>query len=161
MAILYLYILTAVSYLVLKEKAWKMALLVSFVWLFYGFLIFAEILQQGKAAIMLSVFPHACIEFMAIFYWIKILKNACFTLLGIKLETYDFKDYLHSKGNLKKILEYAKNDFLAIFSTILNFSRNFWRKETKKKFLLILILILFAALLETYLAPILAGFGDW
>ena len=122
-----------------------------------GILILMVACQQNQKLAIMSITPHAYIEITAIFYWINTLRKTCLKHSKIKLETYNFKEYLNSVKNHKNILKLIKHDLSAFLKTTNASVKSLWNEQTKKKLLITVSLFIFSAFIETYITPTLIG----
>jgi len=100
------------------------------------------------------ILPHGWLEFAAIAYWTNSLRKATQNNdLFEPINTPSLKDYLRALVKPRKFITLAKTDIQILFKTT-KLSFKTLSKNLKKAYLKMLLLIVIAALIETYITPI-------
>lgn len=141
-----------VAFPVLHKKAWLLSVAVATVWIMIGINIITT-LNITLTTSIAAVLPHGWLEFTAIAYWINALRKTTQSHnLPKPINIPTFKDYLKALTKPKRLNTLVKTDLQVTFRTT-KLSFKTLCKHLKKKFVITLILIAAAALIETYLTP--------
>lgn len=149
-----LLMLTVIAYPVLRKKTWLLPFAVASVWLGVCGLFFLVFQQRyGLELASASMLPHAWLEFSAVFLWVARLRKACTLCQPIKWSAPDGKTWLQS---LKKP-EFFVSLLVADVRNTWKMTRSSFKclatRQLWREFAVVLVLIFFAAVLETYLTP--------
>ena len=148
----YLLFTVAVAYPILHEKTWLIPAAVATVWTMISINIITTLSISATTAIA-AVLPHGWLEFTAIIYWTSAMRKATKNNnLPKPIGTPTFKDYFKALTKPKRFITLAKTDMQVSFkATKLAFKT--LCKSLKKAYIITLILIAVAALIETYITP--------
>jgi len=148
----YLLFTVAVAYPIFQEKTWLIPVAVATVWTMISVNLIITLNISTITAIA-AVLPHGWLEFTAIAYWTNAIRKAIKSKNLPKLQSLPtFKDYLSALTKPKQFTTLAKTDLQVSFKTT-KLSFKSLCKRLKKAYIITLILIATAALIETYITP--------
>ena len=148
----YLLLAVAIAYPVFHKKSWLIPAAVTTVWIMISINIITTLNIPTTTAIA-TVLPHGWLEFTAIAYWTNAIRKATQNNNPPKtIDTPTFRDYLKVLMNPKQFVALAKTDLQVSFKTT-KLSFKTLCENLKKAYIITLILIATAALIETYITP--------
>ena len=153
-SITYLLFASAIAYHALYEKTWVIPAGVTIIWIALSVSVIATLKIPTMTA-MGAVLPHGWLEFAAIAYWTKSIRKATKNSELPKLvDAPTFRDYVKVLKNPKDFTILAKTDV----KTSLGATKASLRvlcKRLKKAYITTFVLIASAALIETYVTPLI------
>lgn len=148
----YLLVAVALAYPVLHNKVWVLPAGVAVMWFILSVLIVASLNFSAVTAVA-AVLPHGWLEFFAIAYWtVSIRKAVRSGNLPKPVETPTFRDYAGAITKPGRFIAIAKTDLHMSFKSF-KLSFKILSRSLKRNYLVTLILIAAAALLETFITP--------
>jgi len=149
----YLLFAVAIAYPAFHEKTWLIPAAITAVWVMISISIIVT-LDTSVTTVIALILPHGWLEFAAIAYWTNSLRKATQNNdLFEPINTPSLKDYLRALVKPRKFITLAKTDIQILFKTT-KLSFKTLSKNLKKAYLKMLLLIVIAALIETYITPI-------
>jgi len=148
----YLLLAVAVAYPAFHKKSWLIPVAVTTVWMTINVNIIS-ILNIPATISIVTIFPHGWLEFTAIVYWTNAICKATQNNNPPKtIGTPTFRDYLKVLTKPKQFVILVKTDVHFSFKTT-KLSFKTLCRNLKKTYIITLILIATAALIETYITP--------
>lgn len=152
LSLTYLLLTVSIAYAILDKKSWLIPAIVATVWTMISINLIITLNIPINTAIA-AILPHGLIEFTAIAYWTNAIRKAT---QGINLpkpaNAPTFKDYFKAFKSPRKFATLVKTDIGVSFKTT-KLSFLTLCKSLKKAYLVTLVLIAAAALIETYITP--------
>jgi hypothetical protein len=154
LSLTYLLLMAAVAYPALRQRTWLLLIAIAMVWTAISVSAIATLNIPATVAVT-AVLPHGWLEFAAIAYWTNAIRKATKTVDMPSLDAPPtLREYLAALANPRKLAVLAKTDAETSFRSV-KLSLRTLCKSLKKPYLVTVFLIAAAALLETYLTPIL------
>ncbi|MFP3985741.1 MAG: hypothetical protein ACLFU9_07255 [Candidatus Bathyarchaeia archaeon] len=148
----YLLFTVAVAYPVFHRKTWLVPAAVAAVWVMISLNVITALNISVSVAVA-AVLPHGWLEFAAVAYWTNaIRKTAQNSELLSPTGAPAFKDYFRALTKPKKFVALAKIDVQASLA-VTKLSLKTFCRNLKRAYLLTLVLIVVAALIETFVTP--------
>lgn len=148
----YLLFTVAVAYPILQRKTWLIPAAITTVWIMISINVITTLNIPITTAIA-TILPHGWLEFAAIAYWTNAIRKATqYNNLPKPINIPTLKDYLKALTKPKRFITLTKTDMQVSFKlTKLSFKT--LCKQLKNAYIITLILIAAAALIETYVTP--------
>jgi hypothetical protein len=154
LSLTYLLFIAAVAYPAFHQKAWLMPAAVTVVWTLISISVITTLHIPTTAAVA-AVLPHGWLEFAAIGYWTNAIRKATKASDMPASDTPPTaREYLGALATPKKLAALAKTDVKISFKAA-KVSLKTLCGNLKKPYLTTLLLVVAAALIETYITPIM------
>ena len=148
----YLLVAVAVAYPVLHKKVWVLPAGVGIMWFAMSVLLVASLNLSAVTAVT-TVLPHGWLEFFAIAYWTNSIRRTIRSRdLSEPMEAPTLKDYIRTVTKPRRFITMAKTD-IHVSCKAFKLSLKILCRNLKRDYLVTLILIVTAALLETFVTP--------
>jgi len=154
LSLTYLLLIAAVAYPAFRQKTWLIPAAVTVVWTMISISVITT-LHIPTTTAFAAVLPHGWLEFAAIGYWTNAIRKAT---QASNMPTSDTppttREYLGALANPKKHAALVKTDVKISFKAA-KLSLRTLCGNLKRPYLTTLLLIVAAALIETYITPIM------
>jgi len=154
LSLTYLLLIAAVAYPAFRQKTWLIPAAVTVVWTMISISVITTLHIPTITAVA-AVLPHGWLEFAAIGYWANAIRKAT---QASNMPTSDtpptIREYLGALANPKKLAALVKTDVKISFKAA-KLSLKTLCGNLKRPYLTTLLLIVAAALIETYITPIM------
>ncbi|MGB9134535.1 MAG: hypothetical protein WCC63_02970 [Candidatus Bathyarchaeia archaeon] len=154
LSLTYLLLIAAVAYPAFRQRTWFIPAAITVVWTAISVSAITTLHIPVPTALA-AVLPHGWLEFTAVIYWTNAIRKAT---KNDNLPTPDIpptlREYFETLANPKKLAALVKMDVKVSFKAA-KLSLKALCKNLKKPYLITLFLIAVAALLETYITPII------
>jgi hypothetical protein len=148
----YLFLTAAVAYPLLHKKTWLIPAAITTSWIIISIGVVAS-LNIPTTTVIAATLPHGWLEFTAIAYWTNAIRKATQNNDAPKLiGTPTLRDYIKALTKPERLIALVKTDIRASFKAT-KLSLKTLHKNLKKPYLVMLILIAIAALIETFITP--------
>jgi hypothetical protein len=148
----YLLVAVTVSYQVLDKRVWILPVGVVSFWFVINTLIVSS-LNLPITVALATVLPHGWLEFLAIGYWVRCMCKAVkYETLSKPLESPTFKDYLQAIRMPRMLFGIAWKDIQGSFNSF-RVSFKILCRSLKRNYVITIMLICVAALIETFITP--------
>jgi len=156
LSVSYLWLMTAVGYLLWCRKGWLFPFAISILWTLIGVLFFGACWQRcGLNVAFTAIFTHGWLELAAIFYWINSLRKACLNChISFQNNWSTWRDWLVSLLSPAKLFHIMNEDVKKAWCLIIRVLNGSWN-QLRQSFLFVSLLIFAAAFVETYITPII------
>jgi hypothetical protein len=154
LSLTYLLLIAAIAYPAFHQKTWFIPAVVAVVWTMISISVIMTLHIPATTAFA-AVLPHGWLEFAAIGYWTNAIRKAT---QASNMPTCDtpptIREYLGTVANPKKLAALVKTDVRISFKAA-KLSLSTLCGNLKRPYLTTLLLIVIAALIETYITPVM------
>lgn len=153
-----LFLVTALGYLAWRRRGWLLSLFVSVFWLFVSLLFLGACSQLfGFVYSFVSIFTHGWLEFSVMFYWVLSLRRKCVNCrVDFRDDWSSWTSLLASAGHPGKLFRMVYTDVKRAAGLTFQIVNSLWHQNLKRELFLVALLIVFSAMVETYITPLIA-----